>query len=142
MHKTCVQHIDISSISKSIVGRTDINRHVKDMFSKAKSNVVVVSTQEHLERNVKLLKGLMPSFSKKGIKARLYAPYNKNILKKVQNVEHKEYNASTSFVCIDRKEMVFMVSNANAAPDFEVAIWISSPFFVNTVNVLFEESLK
>ena len=142
LHKTGVQHVDISTISKSIVGKTSINRHMKDMLSKAKSNVVVVSTQEHMERSVKLLKGFTQGFAKKGIKVNLYAPYNKNLLKKIQNVEHKEFNANTSFVSIDRKEMVFMVSNQNVAPDFEVAIWISSPFFVSAVNVLFEESLK
>ena len=142
LHKTGVQHVDISSISKSIVGRTDINRYIKEMLSKAKSDVAVVTTQEHMERGVRLLKGFMPNFAKKAIKARLYAPSNKAVLKKLQNVEHIEYDANTSFVSIDRKEMLFMVSNANVVPDFEVAIWISSPFFVNAVNVLFEESLK
>src|SRR3989338_8111744 len=39
LHKTGVQHVDISSISKSIVGRTSINRYVKDMLSKSKSSV-------------------------------------------------------------------------------------------------------
>src|SRR3989344_4134990 len=37
LHKTGVQHVDISSISKSIVGRAGINRHIKEMMSKAKS---------------------------------------------------------------------------------------------------------
>ena len=142
LHKTGIQHVDISTISKSIVGRTAINRYSKDMISKAKSNLVIVATNEHLERKVKLLKGFMPGFGKKGIKARLYAPYNKAIIKKLQNVEHVEYNANSSFVSVDGKEMLFMVSNKNAAPDFEVAVWIQSPFFVNAVNVLFEGSLK
>ena len=142
LHKTGVQHVDISSISKSIVGRAGINRHIKEMMSKAKSGISVVSTQEHLERNAKLLKSFMQGFAKKGIKARLYSASVKPILKKLQNVEHVEYNANTSFVSIDGKEMVFMVSNTGAAPDYEVAIWIDSPFFVNAVNVLFEESLK
>ena len=142
LHKTGVQHVDISTISKSIVGKTSINRHIKDMLSKAKSSIVVVATQEHLERSVKLLKGFTQGFAKKNVKVNLYSPYNKNILKKIQNVEHKEFNANTSFVSIDKREMVFMVSNQNVAPDFEVAIWISSPFFVGAVNVLFEESLR
>ena len=142
LHKTGVQHVDISSISKSVVGRTGINRHIKDMLSKAKSSVAVVSTQEHAERHVKLLKNFMPGFSKKSIKARLYTAQNKPLARKLQNMEHVEYNANSSFVSIDGKEMMFMVSNANVAPDYEVAIWISSPFFVNAVNVLFEESLK
>ena len=142
LHKTGVQHVDISSISKSIVGRATINKYVKEMIPQAKSNIFIVATQQHLERNVKLLKNFMPNFEKKGLKVKLYGPYNKNIVKKLQNVEHVEHNPSTSFITIDSKEMLFMVSNDSVAPDYEVAIWIDSPFFVNAVNVLFEESLK
>jgi len=142
LHKTGVQHVDISSISKSIIGRAAINRGVKDAISKAKSAIVIVATQQHLERNVKLLKNFMPGFAKKGLKAKLYGPYNKNAVKKLQNVEHIEYSPGTSFITIDGKEMIFMVSNDSVAPDYEVAIWIDSPFFVNAVNVLFESSLK
>ena len=142
LHKTGVKHVDISTISKSIVGRTDINRFIKDMVLKAKSEVNFIATQEQSERIVKLLKNFMPGFAKKGIKSMLYAPYNKAIAKKLQNVEYKEHNSNTTFLSIDRKDMLFMVSNEKAAPDYEVAIWINSPFFVNAVNVLFEESLK
>ena len=142
VHKSGVQHVDISSISKSIVGRTDINRYFKDMLSKAKSQIVFVATQQHTERMSRLMKNFMPNFAKKGIKARLYSPYNKNISKKLQNVEYIEYSPHTSFLTIDNREMFFIVSNDSVAPDYEVAIWINSPFFVNAVNVLFEESLK
>ena len=142
LHKTGTQPVDISSISKSIVGRTNINRHIKNMISKAKSNIAIVSTQEQLDKNVKLLKSFMPYFAKKSIKARLYSVLNKNVLMKLQNVEHVEYDANSSFVSVDGKEMLFMVSNKNVSPEFEVAVWIVSPFFVNAVNVLFEESLR
>ena len=142
LHKTGVQHVDISSISKSIVGRATINRFIKEMISKAKSNVVIVTPQEHLERHVKILKMFMLNFAKKGIKVKLYTPYDKAIIKKLQNVEHVEYSPNARFVSIDKKEMVFLVSSDSVVPDYEVAIWISSPFFVNAVNILFEESLK
>jgi sugar-specific transcriptional regulator TrmB len=142
LHKTGVQHVDVSQISKSVVGRTGINRYIKDMIAKAKSSVVFVSTNEHSERSVKLMRNFMPSLAKKGVKARFYAPQNKALTKKLQNVEHVEYNANSNFVTVDGKEMLFLVSNINVAPDYEVAIWINSPFFVNAVNVLFSESLK
>ena len=142
LHKTGVQHVDISTISKSIVGRTGINKFVKDLIPKSKSSIVIVSTSQHLERVVKLLKNFMPNFAKKGIKARLHSPYNKNILKKLQNVEHAEYNPSTTFITIDGKEMFFMVSNDSVAPDYEVAVWIESSFFVKAVDFLFEGSLR
>ena len=142
LHKTGIQHIDISSISKSIVGRTPINRHIKEMISNAKSNVTVVASQDNVERVVKLLKGFMQGFEKKGIKAKLYGPYNKTVAKKLHNVNYVEYNSTSTFVSIDGKEMAFIVSNQNVAPDYEVAIWIQSSFFVDAVEILFEQSLK
>ncbi len=142
LHKTGVQHVDINTISKSIVGRSAINRSIKELFSNAKTGIMVVSTIEDMERCVKLLKSYMQNFSKKSVKVKFYSVSNRSMLKKVQNIEHFEYAANTTFVNIDGREMLFMVSNKNAAPDYEVAIWISSPFFVNAVNVLFEESLK
>ena len=142
LHKTGVQHIDITSISKSIVGRTTINRFIKDMASRTKSSLLIVSTNQHIERYAKLLKNFMPSISKKEIEARIYGPYIKSASRRLQNISYTEYNSNTSFISIDGKEMLFMVSNDSAAPDYEVAIWISSPFFVNAVSVLFEASLK
>jgi len=142
LHKSGIQHVDISSISKSIVGRTAINRFIKDMIPKAKSGIIIVSTGQHVERYAKLLKNFIPNLNKKGIKARLYSPYNKNALRKLQGIEHLEYNPNTSFITIDGKEMLFMVSNDNVAADYEVAVWIDSLFFVNAVNVLFEQGSR
>ena len=142
LHKTGVQHVDISSISKSIVGRAAINKNIKDLVSRAKSRIVIVSTNENSERSVKLLKNFMQGFAKREIKAKLYSPQNKMLMKKLQNVEHVEYNAGSSFIAADGKEMLFIVSQNNVAPDYEVAIWIESPMFVSAVNVLFEDSLK
>ncbi len=142
LYKTNIQHIDISTISKSIVGRTNINRLIKDMILKVKSSIVIVTTKEHLERYVKLLKSFMPNFVKRGIKAKLYAVYDESIAKKLQNVDYVNYNAQSQFVIIDKNEMIFMLSNENMVPEFEVAIWVNSPFFINAVDVLFEESLK
>jgi len=141
LHKTGVQHVDISSISKSIVGRSSINRYIKDKISQSKSNVVIVVTQEHVEKILKLLKGLAQNFPKKGVIAKIYSQ-NNNIFKNLQNVEHVEYSPSSSFVSIDGREIIFMISNDNVAPDYQIAIWIESPFFVNAVNVLFEGSLR
>ena len=142
LHKTGVRHVDITTISKSIVGRTAINRYIKDMIAKAKSTVMLVSTQENVERSIKLMKNYMPSFAKKGVNAKFYSSQSKILAKKLQNVDYVECNANSNFIAVDGKEMLFTVSNQNVAPDYEVAVWISSPFFVNTVNVLFEESLK
>ena len=139
LHKTGVQHFDVTTISKSIVGRTAINRQIKELFAKATSEVLFVASSDNSERAAKLLKS--GNFAKKGVNAKLYCTYNKNVLRKLQNVQHIEHNASTSFVIVDGKQMVFMVSN-QTTPDYEVAIWINSPFFVSALGILFKESMK
>ncbi|HLG24768.1 MAG TPA: helix-turn-helix domain-containing protein [Candidatus Nanoarchaeia archaeon] len=137
LHTTGVQHVDIDSISKSIVGRTAINRFIKDMVLSAGQKVDFVCAPQNTERCVKLLKNLLPNLSKKGINSRIFCQFDNSISRKLQNSEVIDYNSNTTFVSIDNKEMIFLVSNESAAPDYEVAIWIKSPFFVNAVNILF-----
>jgi sugar-specific transcriptional regulator TrmB len=142
LHKSGIQHVDISSVSKSIIGRTAINRFLKEMAARAKSDLVIVASGQHSDRCVKLLKNHMPNFAKKGVKARLYCPFSRNMVRKLQNVQHFDYNPNSTFITTDGREMAFMVSTDSVAADYEVAIWIDSPFFVNAVNALFEGSLK
>ena len=142
LHKAGIQHVDVNLISKSVVGRTAINRQIKDMISYTKSHLMIVTTNDHMEKTVKLMKNHMQNFSKKNIKAKLYGPYNKSVVKNLQNVDYVEHNASTRFVSVDGKEILFMVTNESSTPEYEVAIWIDSPFFANAVNILFEESIR
>ncbi len=155
LYTTGIKHVDVSTITKSIVGRANINRFVKELFSNAKSNIIVVSTQHNIERNFKLLSGFSQNFVRKGVKVRVFAPYkgidnNKNSAfgnitkntKRLEGVEFIEYTSPTSFISVDDKEILFMIQGGEVVPDYEVAIWLKSSFFVNAVNTLFEESLK
>ena len=132
--------IDISSISKSIVGRSNINRQMKDMISGASLDANIVLAPSNMERSIKILKRVAPVISKKDIKVKIYCPYSDNSLK-FKNIKFIEHNSASSFVTVDGKEMLFIVSNEDVVPDYEVAIWIKSPFFVNAVNTLFGQSI-
>ena len=143
LHKTGIQHVDIATISKSIVGRTNINSFIKEMVLRAKSKVFFVTNKEHTEKAAKILKHFGANFAKKEVKVKLYAPYSGSAnLRKLQNVEYFEYNSSSRFVILDGKELIFLLSNEGVSPEYEVAVWINSPFFVNAISILFEASLK
>ena len=141
LHKTGVQHVDISSISKSVVGRTSINRYIKDMISRAKSKILFVAAGGHSERAVKLLKTVQ-NHAKKGISIKLHSSYNKTLLKRLPDIEFFEHASDSSFVSIDGKEIIFLLSPDNVVAEYEVAIWISSQFFVSAVDILFEIGSK
>tara|TARA_Y100000310_G_scaffold345846_1_gene471125 strand:- start:20483 stop:21253 length:771 start_codon:yes stop_codon:yes gene_type:complete len=142
LYKSGIKHIDVTNISKSVVGATNLNKQIKEMVSQAKSHVTFVTTSEGLQRKSKLIRKCLNDLKKKGIEINLYAPYNKTIMKKIEGVKFSDYHASTQFVSIDGKEMMFMITPDSIVPEYEVGVWIKSNFFVSAVGMLFEQSLK
>lgn len=142
LHSSGVKHVDISNISKSIVGRTAINKQVKALLKGAQSRVVLVSDAQGLEKNAKPLKSLIPQLRKKGVEATVYAPHDRRVAKKLSGVRYVDFKTDSSFILVDGKDVIFMASSSGTVPEYEVAIWLESPFFVRALQALFEMSAK
>ena len=48
LHKTGIKKIDVENITDSVVGRSNVNKFLKDMLSRAKKSVTVVTNEEGL----------------------------------------------------------------------------------------------
>jgi sugar-specific transcriptional regulator TrmB len=57
LHKTGVKKIDVENITDSVVGRSNVNKFLKDMLLRAKKSVTVVTNEEGIKHKVKVLKG-------------------------------------------------------------------------------------
>lgn len=142
LYKSGVQHVDITQISRSIVGSTSINRHIKEMLLRAKSHAHVVTTQDHSARMAKLVKNTMAQTKKNGCEVTFFAPYEKNVLKKIDGATFKDHSASSQFVSIDGSEVLFLITPDSVSSEYEVGVWVESPFFVSALTGLFKESVK
>ena len=142
LHSSSIKHIDIADISRSVIGRGAINKQLKALLKGAQSKIVLVSDAQSVEKNVKPLKSLIPLLRKKGIEVCVYAPYDKRTAKKLSGVKYIDYKTDSSFVLIDNKDVLFMVSSSGVVSEYEVAIWMESPFFVQALSLLFEMSAK
>ena len=142
LYKSGVQHIDISSLSRSIVGATGVNRKIKEMIGSAKSSVTIVTNSRGLERMAKLVKNSLESLAKRSVKVRICAPYDKMILKKLNGVQFTDYHTDTQFISVDDNQLLFMITPDSVVADYEVGVWIESRFFVSAVNMLFEAGIK
>ena len=142
LYKTGIKHVDVSNMSKSIVGTSNINKQIKDMIASAKSGLTIVTTLEGLQRRSKFLRNTINNLNKKGVSIRLFAPYDKSLLKKINNIKFMDYQSSTQFINRDNEEILFMITPDSVVPEYEVGIWVKSNFFVNAVNILFEQSIK
>src|SRR3989338_10659981 len=142
LYKTGIKHVDITKISKSVVGASIINKQIKDMISSAKSNVVIATNVDGLYRKMRVIKNIIPTLRKRGVEVRLYAPYDRSLLKKLDGVKFMDCSTNAHFVSVDNKEIMFMVTPDSVVPEYEVGIWLKSDFFVNAVNILFEQGVR
>ncbi len=142
LHNSGIKHVDIAELSKSLVGRSAINKMVKELFKQAQKSIVIVSDAHSIERSVKPLKSLMPTLRKKGVAVEVHAAYDKKLAKKLSGASYADYKTDSNFIMVDGKEVVFLVSSSGVVPEYEVAIWMQSPFFVSALTMLFRMSVK
>ena len=143
LHKTGVKHIDVSKLSNSIVGRDNLNRFIKNMVEKAKKNVTIVTTKDGFKRKVRILKNILKDVGEKKVDIRIFSEIDKEAAKKLpETVKLNEYKTDSRFMIVDNEELIFMTSDKDLSPQYDVGVWVKSKFFVDALSIMFEDSLK
>lgn len=148
LYKNGVMHVDPTSISGSIRGRINVYNHISTMLEAAQKSVIIVTTQSGFSRKMDYFDHVLKKLANKGVKIKIAAPINKEALsgKGIKNLlEHIEIRKSSKnsarFVLVDSKDLVFMLnSDENIHENYDVGVWINSPFFGNAVEGFFEVS--
>ncbi|MBW2975286.1 hypothetical protein KY366_06210 [Candidatus Woesearchaeota archaeon] len=129
LHKTGIEKVDGSELSNSLVGRDNINHHLKKMVEKAQKSVLIVTTKEGFVRKANLLHNILRRLKKKGVKIRIIAPLDKKAVKKVQGVaDLKDSDAKGRIVIVDN-ELLFMTNDGLVDKSYDSAVWVKSEFF-------------
>ena len=138
LHKTGIKKVNVENITDVIVGRTSVNRFVKDMLLRANKSVTILTNEAGLKHKLKVLKKARASLSKKRVKVKLYT--NANVDVNVDNVEILKTSHTARFVNVDNDEIFFVMAGKDL--DSDSGLWIKSPYFVNALNALFEKSVR
>ena len=142
LHKTGIEKVDGSELSNAIVGRENINHFIKHMVDKAQKSVLIVTTANGFVRKVNLLHKVLKRISRKGIKAKIIAPVNDKIAKKIKDsAELVDHDANGRFVMVDDKELLFMTHDDSVDKNYDAAVWIKSEYFTKALKQMFESSL-
>ena len=138
MHKTGIKRVDVEDVTDYVVGRTNVNRFMKDMLLKAKKSVTVVTNESGIKHKVKILRKVKDNLAKKRVNVKFYT--NANVIVDLGNIQILSTKYDARFVNIDNEEMFFVMAGKN--PDYDSGVWIKSPHFVNALNNLFEKSFR
>jgi hypothetical protein len=117
------------------------------MIKNAEESVTIMTTTEGLMRKIEGLKPTFELLKKRGVKVRISAPLTKDsvpAIKDLGNVaEIKHTDAKARFIIVDRKELLFMVTDDKEVhPTYDVGIWVNTPFFADALEELFELAWK
>jgi len=142
---TGIKYIEPTDLSGAIRGRNNVYDHLDMMIRNADKGVVIATTLDGLSRKFESLKGALEKAKKKGVSVRIVAPINaKNYkvakeLSKYADVRHGKMKSR--FALSDGKEMLLMILDDEVVhPNYDVGVWVNSPFFGNALNEMFSAS--
>ncbi|MEK6940700.1 MAG: helix-turn-helix domain-containing protein [Nanoarchaeota archaeon] len=148
LHKEGIEFIEPSDLSGAIRGRHNLYTHLELMIKNANKSVNIMTTNKGLVRKIDALKPEFEKLAKRNVKIRIAAPISKETaqaakeLEKTAEVKHID-KIVARFCIVDGKEVMFMVmDDASVHPTYDVGIWITTPFFANALNGLFDLAWK
>jgi len=145
LHKNGIEPIDPFEISGMLKGRSNTYSHLKELVSRAKKDVKLLTTASALSRK-KFLRPLFDSLKKKGIDVKIAINGTDDELKALEkdfkSFELRKSLVNSRFCIIDGKEVLFMINPSNVDEENDHSVWINSQFFVSSLNSLFESAWK
>jgi sugar-specific transcriptional regulator TrmB len=144
LHTSTNELIKKQDISGNIRGRLNINSQISNVLNLAQKEVIICTSVNEIKKRQKLLEPILKNLDKNGIKLSmaLNGPEEEiNLLNKKLGIKAKKIDIDTSFYIADKNEIIFMLNNSEENSE-QLAVWFSSPFFVQTFTGLFDLAIK
>ena len=147
LHTQGVELVEPADLAGSLRGRHNLYNHLELSIRNAEKSVTIMTTQQGLLRKIEGLKPTFEKLKKRGVRIRIAAPITKETRAAVKEIEDlaevRTTDAKARFVVVDGKELIFMVmDDEEVHPTYDVGIWVSTPFFANALEGLFETAWK
>ena len=124
--------------------------HLDMMVRSAEKSITLVTTEDGLTRKIE---ALLPSFEKakkRGVNIKIGAPITANNIKvatqlsKIAEVRDTSSKSLTGrFAIIDASQLMFILINDKSIhPNYDVGVWISTDFFAQAMEQMFDISWK
>jgi len=143
-----IKFVEPSDLSGSLRGRQNLYNHLDMMVRNAEKTITLVTTPEGLNRKLEVLMPSLEKCKKRGVKIRIAAPIDSNNikvareLKRVAEVRNLD-KLRARFVIIDSNQLMFMLlDDEKFHPNYDIGIWISTEFFAQALEQMFELAWK
>ena len=131
LHKQGIIPVSAEDLSGMIKGRNNIYNHMKSMISNAKKEVLMSISASELKN-----KKFLNLFNSRKIKAKVISNASEDELKAIP-VDARQAKLNGRFCIADEKEALLLITPETADEDADYAIWINSPYFIQTLSNMF-----
>ncbi|MFA5019651.1 MAG: helix-turn-helix domain-containing protein [Candidatus Pacearchaeota archaeon] len=147
LHSSKTEMIKKQDISATLRGRTNIHGQIADLINLAKKEVLICSPTKDIRKKLRFLEPIVKEVGKQGVKFTIALSGDDAEIKQISEklkTDIKKVNLNASFFIADRAEILFMLNDSELSEGKveDIAVWFSSPFFVQSFASLFDIALK
>jgi len=143
LYKDGINPVKREDVSASLKGRSNISIHLREILRNAEKEVIICTNINEFVSKAKLFSQTINTLKKSNVKIKIALSGDQDLVKKISEkigIKIKKSNVNAKFFIIDRKEILFYLSNDLNRED--VAIWLNSQFFSEAFASLFELAMK
>jgi len=144
LHNQGMELIDPTSLSGILKGRENLYAHIESAIKNAEKTFSLVTTEQGLLRKKESLLRAFEKAKARGVKISISAPLSKDnagaleAFSKIADVRDSG-DFSGRLCIVDSKSLTFMImDDSDVHPSYDIGIWITSPFFANTMESMFQ----
>lgn len=144
LHNNGIEAVAPEELTGSVKGQNNIYDHLNLVIKEAEQELVLVTSEEGLNRKVQVLLRQLKKAAERGVKVKIVAPITKNNKETAQLLSEfaevrESHDLKARFLIADGNQLVFMLAHDDDVhPSYDVGIWVNTPFFASALLQLFE----
>ena len=142
LHTDGIKPVRHEDLSGSIKGKSIIYNHIREILENAKKQVVICTSTNEILNKSRVFSLLFERLRKANIDIKIALNGNEKDIKKINQkfrLRAKKTEIDAKFYIADEEQVLFILSKG-VAPEDEIAIWLSTPFFTTALVALFEKA--
>src|SRR3989344_4353465 len=142
LYKGGISPVKKEDLSLALKGKSNISNHLREILQNAGKEVMICTNAKDMSYKSKIFHEPIENLKKSNIKINLALSGEDDLIKQIEDklkIRIKRIKIESKFFIIDRKEILFYLSNDAEKED--VAIWLNSEFFANAFASLFVKAM-
>ncbi len=144
LHTNGIEMVEPTDLVGMIKNRDNIYDYLENMIKKAETSIYIMTSADGMIRKLLHLEKSIRKASEKGVSIKILVPSTKETEKLEKDlkgiVEIKNFQEIKSrFILVDNDKVLFFITNdKDVHESYDVAVWIETSFFAESLKGFFE----